>query len=214
MEAHATATMETGSSGSTSGTAAREAVQEVRDDASNQARHVADTAKQQTRTVMAEMSETVRGQVMDQKGRAAQSLQALAEEMSSMAAQRDDRFAALIAEASGRVGAVSGWLEQREPQEVISSVEEFARRRPVVFLAGAALAGVVTGRLTRGLVSGGSNGTPTTAASFSSTVPPTHPATPEPITVVTGTAVVDPPLGTVLPGSAAVDPLVGQGSDV
>jgi len=34
----------------------------------------------------------------------------------------------------------------------VSDLSDFARRRPAVFLVGAALAGVVAGRLTRGLI--------------------------------------------------------------
>jgi gas vesicle protein len=215
MEVRATTTVETGSSGASSSAAAREAAQEVREDAGRQARQVADTAKQQTRTALADMGETIRSQVVDQKGRAAESLRALSEEMSSMASQRDDRFAGLMSDASSRVGSLSGWLDQHEPQEVISSVEEFARRRPVVFLAGAALAGVVTGRLTRGLMSGGTNGSSApTATAYPAPLPPTYPAAPEPVAVVTGTAVVDPPLGAPVPGSPVVDPVERPGREL
>jgi hypothetical protein len=58
----------------------------------------------------------------------------------------------LAKQASNTVGEVGHWLETREPRELVSDLSDFARRRPAVFLVGAALAGVVAGRLTRGLI--------------------------------------------------------------
>jgi hypothetical protein len=61
-----------------------------------------------------------------------------ASEVARQAADRADRFA--------------DWLAAREPGDLLDEVRSFARRRPGAFLAGAALAGVVVGRLTRGAV--------------------------------------------------------------
>lgn len=57
----------------------------------------------------------------------------------------------LAHEGSRRGGEIAHWLESREPKDVLEDVKSFARRRPVTFLALAATAGVLTGRLTRGL---------------------------------------------------------------
>jgi hypothetical protein len=51
-----------------------------------------------------------------------------------------------------QAGQVAGWLENREPADVLDDVRSFARRRPGTFLMVAAAAGLVAGRLTRGAV--------------------------------------------------------------
>jgi hypothetical protein len=47
---------------------------------------------------------------------------------------------------------VADWLEHREPGDLLDEVRRFARRRPGTFLVGAAVAGALVGRLTRGVV--------------------------------------------------------------
>lgn len=47
------------------------------------------------------------------------------------------------------------WLAQREPGDLLDELRSLGRRRPGAFLAGAALAGVLAGRLTRGVASAG-----------------------------------------------------------
>jgi hypothetical protein len=54
-------------------------------------------------------------------------------------------------QAAERIHGMASWLEQREPADVLQAVRDFARRRPGVFLAGAAVAGLAAGRLTRGM---------------------------------------------------------------
>jgi hypothetical protein len=208
MEARPTPTAEVETAGASGGNA-REAARAVRQDAAEQARQVAGTAKEQTRTVMSNVGETVRHQVNDQKSKAAQSLRSLSEEMASMSSERDDAFAGLMSEASTRVGTFSTWVEQREPQDIVRSVEDFARRRPVVFLAGAALAGALTGRLTRGMISGGSNGTDgVESAPVPATLTPSYSTPPVPAAPVT----VVPPstpgqVGPIVATDPVLDPL-------
>jgi hypothetical protein len=55
-------------------------------------------------------------------------------------------------QASERARTVASCLEEREPGDLLDEVRRFARRKAGVFLAGAALAGVVVGRLTRGAI--------------------------------------------------------------
>ena len=68
----------------------------------------------------------------------------------------------LAGQAGDRVQSVAGWLEQRQPGEVLDDVRDFARRRPGTFLAAAAAVGLIGGRLTRGLTA--SSGSSTSAA--------------------------------------------------
>lgn len=58
----------------------------------------------------------------------------------------------LVRTAGDRAGSVADWLEQREPGDILDEVKQFARRRPGVFIAAAAIAGVAAGRLTKGLM--------------------------------------------------------------
>jgi hypothetical protein len=57
----------------------------------------------------------------------------------------------LLHQATGKVEELAGWLQDREPADLLEEVRSFARRKPGTFLLGAALAGVVAGRLTSGV---------------------------------------------------------------
>jgi hypothetical protein len=59
--------------------------------------------------------------------------------------------AGLASQAASRVRNAGQWLDDRGPGQVADEMQSFARRRPAVFLALAAGAGLVAGRLTRGL---------------------------------------------------------------
>ena len=49
---------------------------------------------------------------------------------------------------------MASWLENREPGDLLGEVQRFARNKPGTFLLLAAGAGVLAGRLTRGLTAG------------------------------------------------------------
>jgi hypothetical protein len=66
---------------------------------------------------------------------------------------------------------LAGWLEQREPGELLDEVRALARRKPGTFLLGALAAGVVAGRLTRGAVDATRSDTGDGAAADVSTTP-------------------------------------------
>ena len=85
---------------------------------------------------------------------ACRKLNGWASELGSMASKSDESgpMTDLAHEASRRVGEISHWLDNHEPADLLDEVKRFARRRPVAFLAIAAAAGVVAGRVTRGAV--------------------------------------------------------------
>jgi hypothetical protein len=129
---------------------------------------VAHTAMEQGRQVVQETRDRARGmagqaqtqlqqQVGEQQKRAAGTLHELGEQLRSMADKTEQPGVAtdLVHQASGRVQQVADWLEQREPGQALDDVRNFARRHPGAFLTGAAIAGVVAGRLTRNLTGGG-----------------------------------------------------------
>jgi hypothetical protein len=126
---------------------------------------VAQTAGQQVRRVAAETSEQARDllnegrqQVTEQarqgQQKAASSLHTIADQLEEMRANSDDSGLApeMVRQAAGHARRAASWLEDRQPGDLLNEVRAFARRKPGVFLAGAALAGVLVGRLTRGAV--------------------------------------------------------------
>ncbi len=58
----------------------------------------------------------------------------------------------LARQLSERVQTAADWLESREPRDLLTEVQRFARRRPGTFLAAAGVLGFVGGRATRGAV--------------------------------------------------------------
>jgi hypothetical protein len=143
---------------------ARDEAGQVGGAAADAGRHVADTAKEQAgevaeqvRREAKDLYHQARGQVTEQaKGgqqKATEALRALAAELHEMTAGEHRGPASdLAAQAAGRLDGLAGWLDNREPGDLVNEVRNFARRRPGAFLVGAALAGVLAGRLTRGVV--------------------------------------------------------------
>jgi hypothetical protein len=155
-------------SGSSTSQAVREQAANVGQGAAEAGGRVAQTAKEQTtqvvretgtqaRNLASEAQDELRHQTSMQQKRAAEGLRALGSELRSMAGHSDQQGVAaeLVQQAAGRAHQAADWLEQREPGQVLGEVRRFARRRPGVFLAGALVAGVVAGRLTRSLTGSG-----------------------------------------------------------
>jgi hypothetical protein len=131
----------------------------VKEVARGEVAHVAEEAKYQTRNLMDQTRYELQGQVRNQQSSLASKLNGWASELGSMASKSDESgpMTDLAQEASRRVGEFSHWLDNHEPADLLDEVKRFARRRPGVFLALAAAAGVVAGRLTRGAVAGRTN---------------------------------------------------------
>ena len=74
-------------------------------------------------------------------------LRTVADELQEMAAKGGQSGLAteVAQQAAERIHGAASWLEQREPGDLLQAVRDFARRRPGVFLAGAAAAGLVAG---------------------------------------------------------------------
>ena len=128
----------------------------VKEVARGEVAHVAEEARYQTRNLMDQTRYELRGQVRNQQSSLASKLNGWAAELGSMAAKSDESgpMTDLAQQASRRVGEFSHWLDNHEPADLLDEVKRFARRRPGAFIALAAAAGVVAGRLTRGAVAG------------------------------------------------------------
>ena len=126
----------------------------VKDTAKSEASNVAQEAKYQARNLVDETRSELRGQASNQQSALAEKLHGLASELGSMASKADEPgpMSDLAQQASRRVGEISHWLENHEPADILDEVKRYARRRPVAFLAIAAAAGVLAGRVTRGAV--------------------------------------------------------------
>lgn len=139
------------------GQTAAEAGGQVTQTAKEQARNVAGEARQQARDLIGEARMQVQDQAGSQKSRAVHGLRALGDELDRMAQQGGQSGLAteVARQVSGRTRDLAQYLDRHEPSDLLDEVRAYARRRPVIFLTGAALAGAVAGRLTRGLAAGG-----------------------------------------------------------
>jgi hypothetical protein len=133
---------------------AADAASGVKDVAKSEVSKVAGQAKYQARNLMDQTRSQLRDQTSNQQSQLASRLNGWASELGSMASKSDASgpMTDLAHDASRRVGEISHWLDNHEPRDVLDEVKRFARRRPVTFLALAAAAGVVAGRVTRGAV--------------------------------------------------------------
>jgi len=153
-------------SGGGGGSDLREQAKTVAADAGEAGKHVVDVAKDETRGVAGEtksqarrlvsqVGDELRGQAANQQSRVASGIKDVGSQFEQMADSSDGSgmAAGLVRDAGRRVGQVGEWLDQRDPASLLEEVKRFARRRPGVFLAIAAGAGLVAGRLTRALAS-------------------------------------------------------------
>ena len=157
--------------GNTSGTSRKEAAKEEAADvartAAGSAQNVAQTAKEEAANVAAEAKYSAQdllaqaksgltSQAGTQQQKAAEGLRTMSSQLHSMASVPDQQGMAsdLIRQAAQRSESVASWLENRQPGDLLGEVQRFARNRPGTFLLLAAGAGVLAGRLTRGLTAG------------------------------------------------------------
>jgi hypothetical protein len=126
----------------------------VADTAAEQAGQVTQEAKRQARDLFGEVRDQATQQARTGQQNAADSIRGLSGELREMADNGDRRGTAseLAAQAAERLGGVADWIAAREPGDLVEEVRRFARRRPGTFLIGAAVAGILAGRLTRGTV--------------------------------------------------------------
>jgi len=147
------------------GSDAKERAAEVKDTSVAAGQHVADVAKdelhevgsetkRQAKDLYRQTQSELKDQAAAQQKRVASGIRSLSDEFGSMADKSESQGVAsdLAHQASTRAAGVADWLEQRDPAALLNEVKSFARRRPGVFIAVAAVAGVVAGRLTRSVI--------------------------------------------------------------
>jgi hypothetical protein len=145
---------------------AKDAGKRVVSTAKEEATRVAHVAKGQSRQLLSEVSGELKDQAGMQQQRAAAGLHSIGDELRTMASgtQEPGMATELVDNLAGRVDSAARWLEARDPGSLLMEVKSFARRRPGVFIAIAAGAGVVAGRLVRSLTESANEdtGMPTT----------------------------------------------------
>jgi hypothetical protein len=132
---------------------AKERGKDVAGTAAEEAKDVAREVKSQLLQLLDQFRGEATTQASDQSKRAARGLMSLGSELNQMAssAPSDGVAGDLVRQAADRVRGAAEWFDNREPGELLDDVRDFARRRPGAFLAGAAVLGILGGRLTRGL---------------------------------------------------------------
>lgn len=152
---------------SESAEAGKQAAGEVAQTATDQAKDVAQETKKQARDLVGEARSQLSEQAGAQHRSLVTNLRSLADELSTMAQRSENPGTAtdLVGQAGDRAHTVADWLDQREPGDLLGEARSFAQRRPGTFLLGAVVAGVVAGRLTRGVVAAHSDDTGSTGTS-------------------------------------------------
>src|SRR4051794_8905688 len=204
---------------------------QVASTATDQAKQVAQETQRQAKDLLDQGRTQVREQAISQQQKAGQSLSSLAQELRGLADGSSSGAPGpardLLQQGAGMVENFAGMLQNREPAELLDEVRNFARRKPGMFLLGAAAAGVLAGRLTSGVKaahtdSGPSSNDTTGYRAQSNYVDPT-PSYAEPTSSYTGTGasysaagsapLPPPPYGTVPPEGSVVPPTAPAGWD-
>ncbi|HVX07718.1 hypothetical protein [Humibacter sp.] len=139
---------------------AADAGSDVASVAKEQAQDVLEEGKAQASELLHQTQDELREQAAHQQERVAAGLHSISDELTQMASASESGGMAsdLVRQAARRADSIATWLGDRDPGSLLSEVKSYARRNPGTFIAIAALAGAVGGRLTRALASGGSSG--------------------------------------------------------
>lgn len=143
---------------------AREQAGQVGGKAGEQAGHVAQTTKDQAQEVMSEASSQARNlagefrtqmdeQAGAQRDRLVEMLRSVSDELEQMVrgeGGQSGMASDLAQKLAGRSRDVASSMDGKEPGDLLHEVQAVARKRPGAFLVGAAVAGVLAGRLTSG----------------------------------------------------------------
>lgn len=159
----------------------------VMDTAKSEATAVAHEAKSQVKDLYAQSRSELKEQASIQQDRVAEGLRSVGDELRSMVDNSESGGvgADLVRQTSTKVSSVAEWLGDRDPGSLLNEVKSYARRKPGVFIAVAALAGLAAGRLTRALSenaadehSSGPSASAGSGAARRATASPTVPAAP------------------------------------
>jgi hypothetical protein len=216
------------------GQTAAQAGSQVASTATDQAKEVVQETQRQAKDLLDQGRSQVKQQVVSQQQKAGQSLSSLAQELRGLANGSSEGAPGpmrdLLQQASGTLEQFADRLQNREPADLLDEVRSFARRKPGVFLLGAAAAGVLAGRLTSGVKAAHGDSASSARLPASTYRTPTDYVEPAPTyvdttttTTYTGTGgayaapgstpLPPPPYGTVPPEGSVVPPSAPAGWD-
>ncbi|MET7685896.1 hypothetical protein [Streptomyces sp. NPDC005423] len=180
-----------------------EKTSDVAHTAKDQATNTVTEATTQARNLLGEVREQVQGQSRAQTQQLAANVRRLADELHEMSenAKPDSTATTVVRQVADGGRQVASRLENRGPEGLVEDLRDFARRKPGLFLAGAAVAGFAAARLGKGISAAGSSTGTGTGATGTSTSP--GPAVGTPGYGVTPEVPPQPPVPPVAPVPAA-----------
>ncbi|MFV2120852.1 hypothetical protein ACE14D_21380 [Streptomyces sp. Act-28] len=124
---------------------------EVAGSAAEQAKVVAGKARQQAESAVRDLRRRVRDEGQSQTERLAGTVRQWADDLEGMARNTsgDSPARGLVTQAAKGGRRTADYLDQHGVDGLVGDLQAFARRRPGVFLGGALLAGLATGRLVK-----------------------------------------------------------------
>jgi hypothetical protein len=204
---------------------------QVASTATDQAKEVVQETQRQAKDLLDQGRTQVKEQVVSQQQKAGQSLSSLAQELRALADGSSEGAPGpardLLQQASGMVENFASKLQNREPGDLLDEVRSFARRKPGMFLLGAAAAGVLAGRLTSGVKAAHSDSGPSSdgmtgyrapsnyvdpTPSYAD-IPSTYTGTSASYSTAGSAPLPPPPYGTVPPEGSVVPPSAPAGWD-
>jgi hypothetical protein len=216
------------------GQTAAQAGSQVASTAADQAKQVTQETKRQAQDLVQQGRQQLQDQARTGQQKAGEGLSGIAQQLRTMVEGGGETpsgpAADLVRQAGDKLEELATWVQAREPGDLVNEVRTFARRKPGVFLLGAALAGVVAGRLTTGVVAAHKDGSATggqqptgsgspyasiyaTDTTYVADTPATGYATTGYATTGTTGSVPPPPYGTVPPAGTSVPPTTPAGWD-
>lgn len=132
--------------------AAKRKAGQAADEAKQSASELGDEAKRLARDAAADVKEEARNFAEEQKDDVSHHVGGVADALRSAAGSLDDEqpsMANYARQAASGLEQVSDAISSRSLDDIVETVEDFARRQPVAFLGGAVLAGFVLSRFAK-----------------------------------------------------------------
>lgn len=177
----------------------------------DEAAGVVEEAKAQASSLFVQLRDELNEQAATQQNRAAVGLRSVSDDLRSMAGASSGGVAAdLVSQASGRAGTVASFLDGHDPASLLEEVRNFARRRPGTFIAFAAVAGLLAGRITRSAASNASDSSsqkPSSKSTFSGSASSSSSSAVDDVPTLSTDASAGSPVDTSTPTGTTATPL-------
>lgn len=134
---------------------AKDAAANVAGTAKEQVSQVAGEAKKQAKDLVGQARTELTDQAQTQQQRVAGGLHSVSQQLRSLANGEVQQGPAtdLTHQAADKVAEIATFFENRDPSQVLSEVRRYAQRSPGMFLALSLGAGILVGRLAKGMTS-------------------------------------------------------------